>query len=150
MAQAILLKDVEALGKAGEAVDVSSGYLRNYLLPRKLAQPATKGALEDAQRRQQAAERSAAEAAERAGETGALLSKTVLTIQHRAGEDGRLFGSVTTKEVADAIQEARGLRIDRKRIRLEEPIREVGTYMVDVDVGGGVTATVKTIVAEQK
>ena len=150
MAQAILLKDVDSLGKAGEAVDVSPGYLRNYLLPRKLAQPATKGALEEAQRRSEAAERAAREASERAGDTGALLSKTVLTIQHRAGEDGKLFGSVTTKEVAEAIQEARGLRIDRKRIRLEEPIRDVGTYMVEVDVGGGVTATVKTIVAEQK
>jgi len=150
MAQAILLKDVETLGKAGEAVDVSPGYLRNYLLPRKLAQPATRGALEEAQRRQEAAERAAEQAAERAEETGALLAKTVLTIQHRAGEDGRLFGSVTTKEVADAIQDARGLRVDRRRIRLDEPIREVGTYMVEVEVGGGVTAKVKTIVAEQK
>jgi large subunit ribosomal protein L9 len=150
MAQAILLKDVEALGKAGEAVDVSPGYLRNYLLPRKLAQPATKGALEEAHRRREAAERAAQQAAERAEETGALLAKTVLTIQHRAGEDGKLFGSVTTKEVADAIQDARGLRVDRRRIRLDEPIREVGTYMVEVEVGGGVTAKVKTIVAEQK
>jgi large subunit ribosomal protein L9 len=150
MAQAILLKDVETLGKAGEAVDVSPGYLRNYLMPRKLAQPATKGALEEAQRRQEAAERAREQAAERAQETGALLAKTVLTIQHRAGEDGKLFGSVTTKEVADAIQEARGLRVDRRRIRLDEPIREVGTYMVEVEVGGGVTAKVKTIVAEQQ
>jgi large subunit ribosomal protein L9 len=150
MAQAILLKDVETLGKAGEAVDVSPGYLRNYLMPRKLAQPATKGALEEAQRRQEAAERAREQAAERAQETGALLAKTVLTIQHRAGEDGKLFGSVTTKEVADAIQEARGLRVDRRRIRLDEPIREVGTYMVEVGVGGGVTAKVKTIVAEQQ
>jgi large subunit ribosomal protein L9 len=150
MAQAILLKDVDTLGKAGEAVDVSPGYLRNYLLPRKLAQPATKGALEEAQRRLEAAELAAQQAAERAEEAGALLAKTVLTIQHRAGEDGRLFGSVTTKEVADAIQEARGLRVDRRRIRLDEPIREVGTYMVEVEVGGGVTVKVKTIVAEQK
>jgi large subunit ribosomal protein L9 len=150
MAQAILLKDVESLGSAGEAVDVSPGYLRNYLLPRKLAQPATRGALEDARRRQEAAERSAREAAERAEETAALLAKTVLTIQHRAGEDGKLFGSVTTKEIADAISDARGLRIDRKKIRLEEPIREVGTYLVDVELAGGVTTRIKTIVAEQK
>jgi large subunit ribosomal protein L9 len=150
VAQAILLKDVENLGSAGEAVDVSPGYLRNYLLPRKLAQPATKGALEEAQRRQEAAEKAAREAAERAGETAALLSKTVLTIQHRAGEDGKLFGSVTNAEIAEAIAEARGLRIDRKKIHLPEPIRETGTYMVDVEVGGGETASVKTIVAEQK
>ena len=150
MAQAILLKDVENLGEAGQAIDVSPGYLRNYLQPRKLAQPATAGALEEAARRQEAAERAAREAAERAEETAALLSKTVLTIQHRAGEDGRLYGSVTTKEIADAISEARGLRIDRKRIRLDDPIREIGTYMVEVELAGDATARVKTIVAEEK
>src|SRR5919198_1321668 len=147
MAQAILLKDVETLGKAGEAVDLSPGYLRNYLLPRKLAQPATAASLEEARRRREAGEERERQAAERAGETAALLSKTVLTIQHRAGEDGRLYGSVTTKEIADAISEARGLRVDRKKIRLDDPIREVGTYMVEIEVGGGQTAKVKTIVA---
>ncbi len=150
MAQAILLKDVPDLGEAGTAVDVSPGYLRNYLEPRRLAQPATPGALEAAQRQRERAELAAREASERAGETAALLSKTVLTIQHQAGEDGRLFGSVTNAEIAEAITEARGLRIDRKKIRLEEPIREIGTYMVEVEVGGGETARVKTIVAEQK
>jgi large subunit ribosomal protein L9 len=150
MAQAILLADVENLGSAGEAVDVSPGYLRNYLVPRKLAQPATQASLEDAQRRREAAERAAEEAAARAGETAALLSKTVLTIQHRAGEDGKLYGSVTNAEIADAIAEARGLKIDRKKIRLEDPIREIGTYMVEVELSGGATAKVKTIVAEQK
>ena len=130
MAQAILLKDVESLGEAGDAVDVSPGYLRNYLQPRKLAQPATQASLDEAQRRRETAEKAAKEAEERAGETAALLAKTVLTIQHRAGEDGKLFGSVTSAEIADAIQEARGLRIDRRKIRLEEPIREVGTFRV--------------------
>jgi len=150
VAQAILLKDVESLGKAGEAIDVSPGYLRNYLLPRKLAQPATAGGLEEARRRQEAAERAAREAAERAEENAALLAKTVLTIQHRAGEDGKLYGSVTTKEIAEAITEARGLRVDRKRIRLDDPIRELGTYMVEIELGGGSTARIKTIVAEEK
>ena len=74
----------------------------------------------------------------------------MLTIQHRAGEDGRLFGSVTSAEIADAIAEARGLRVDRRRIQLEEPIREVGTYMVDVELPSGAGARVKTIVVEQK
>src|SRR5438034_8396326 len=149
MTEAILLKDVDSLGQAGEAVDVSPGYLRNYLVPRKLAQPATKGALEEAARRREAAERAAQEAAERAGETAALLSKTVLTIHHRAGEDGKLFGSVTAKEIAEAIAEARGLRVERKRIRLDEPIRATGTYMVEVEVAPDSVARVKTIVAEQ-
>jgi large subunit ribosomal protein L9 len=147
MAQAILLKDVEDLGKAGEAVDVSAGYLRNFLQPRKLAQPATSGALAEAERRREAAEQAAQDAADRAEETGALLAKTVLTIQHRAGEDGKLFGSVTSKEIAEAIADARGLRVDPKKISLPEPIREVGTFMVEIEVGGGVSSKVKTIVA---
>ena len=150
MAEAILLKDVESLGERGEAIDVSPGYLRNYLIPRKLAQPATKGALEEAQRRREAAERTERETAERAQETAALLAKTVLTIHHRAGEDGRLFGSVTGKDIADAIREARNLRVDRRKVKLEQPIHETGTYMVDVEVSAGITASVKTIVAEEK
>ena len=149
MAQAILLKDVDDLGKAGDAVDVSPGYLRNFLAPRKLAQPATSGALAEAQRRREVAEQAAQDAADRAEETGALLAKTVLTIQHRAGEDGKLFGSVTSKEIAEAIADARALRVDPKKIRLPEPIREVGTFMVEIEVGGGVTSKVKTIVAPQ-
>jgi large subunit ribosomal protein L9 len=150
VAQAILLKDVENLGEAGDAIDVSPGYLRNYLVPRKLAQPATKGGLEEARRRREAAERAALEAAERAEQTASLLSKTVLTINHRAGEDGKLYGSVTAKEIADAIADARGLKVDRRKIRLEQPIHEIGTYMVEVELPGGATARVKTIVAEQR
>ncbi len=150
MAQAILLKDVESLGDAGDAVDVSPGYLRNYLVPRKLAQPATDRSLEEARRRQEAADKAAREAEERASETAALLSKTVLTIQHRAGEDGKLYGSVTSAEIADAIADARGLKVDRRKINLDDPIREVGTYMVEVELPGGQTASVKTIIAEQK
>ena len=73
----------------------------------------------------------------------------MLTIAHRAGEDGKLFGSVTVKEIAEGIAAARGLRVDRKRIRLAEPIRELGTYMIDVDVGGGRTAKVKTMVVDE-
>jgi large subunit ribosomal protein L9 len=150
MAQAILLQDVENLGSRVEAVEVSPGYLRNYLLPRKLAQPATKGALEEAQRRLEAAEKAERESAERAQETAALLSKTVLTIHHRAGEDGKLFGSVTSKEIADGIRDARDLKVDHRKIKLDEPIRETGTYMIEIEVSGGVTASVKTIVAEEK
>jgi large subunit ribosomal protein L9 len=150
MAEAVLLKEVEGLGEAGEAIDVSPGYLRNYLIPRQLAQPATKGALEEARRRLEREEEEERRAAERADETAALLAKTVLTINHEAGEDGKLFGSVTSKDIADAIGAARGLKIDRKKIRLEEPIRETGSFMVEIEVGGGVTAKVKTIVAESK
>ena len=150
MPQAILLKDVDQLGERGTVVDVSKGYLRNYLIPRQLAEPATKGAIEAARRRREAAERAVVEAAERAQESAAVLSRTVLTIAHQAGDDGRLFGSVTAQDIADAIREARGIRIDRRKVHLEEPIRTVGTRMVDVEVADGVTATVKTMVVEQK
>ena len=149
MAQAILLADVEGLGENGTAIEVSPGYLRNYLQPRGLAQPATPGALEEAIRRKEAADKAEREAVARAAETASLLSKTVLTIQHRAGEDGKLYGSVTTKEIAEAIRDARGLKVDKRKIRLDVPIHQVGTYMIDVEVAGGATASVKTIVAEE-
>jgi large subunit ribosomal protein L9 len=150
MAQAILLADVEGLGENGTAVEVSPGYLRNYLQPRGLAQPATPGALEEAIRRKEAAERAEREAIARAKENASLLSKTVLTINHRAGDDGKLYGSVTTKEIAEAIRDARGIKVDRKKIRLDVPIHQVGTYMIDVEVANGAVASVKTIVAEEK
>jgi large subunit ribosomal protein L9 len=150
MPQAILLQDVESLGERGTIVDVSKGYLRNYLVPRKLAQPATPGALEAAKARMEAAERAQEEAAERAEENAAVLTKTVLTISAQAGEDGRLFGSVTPQDIADAIREARGLRIDRRKVHLDEPIRNVGTHMVVVEVADGVTATVKTMVVDSE
>jgi len=148
MPEAILLKDVENLGEKGAVVDVSKGYLRNFLIPRNLAQPATKGAIDAARRQQQAEERSRQEAETRAAEHADLLSKTVLTLSHQAGEDGRLFGSVTSQDIADAIRDARGITVDRRKVHLEEPIKHVGTYMVVVEMADGVTATIKTIVSE--
>ncbi len=148
--EAILLKDVETLGEQGAVVDVSKGYLRNYLIPRKLAQPATKGAVETIRQRQAAAEKAAREAVERAQENVNLLNRTVLTIPQQAGADGRLFGSVTAQDVATAIREARGLRIDKRNVHLPEPIKNVGTYMVVVDVVEDVTATIKTMVVAKK
>ena len=150
MPEAILLKDVEGVGEQGAVVDVSKGYLRNYLIPRKLAQPATKGSVEEARRRMEAQEKAAEHAATAAQETAELLNKTVLTIAQQAGEDGRLFGSVTTEDISNAIREARGLRIDRRHIQLEEPIKTIGTHLVTLEVAPGVTATVKTMVTEQK
>jgi large subunit ribosomal protein L9 len=146
MPQAILLQDVETLGERGAVVDVSPGYLRNYLLPRKLAEPATDGSIKAATRRREAAERAVKDAAERAQENAALLGRTVLTITQQAGDDGRLFGSVTTQDIADAIRDARGIKVDRRKIHLDDPIRHTGTYMVVVEVTDEVTATVKTMV----
>lgn len=150
MAQAILLQDVESLGARGQAIDVSPGYLRNYLIPRKLAQPATAGALEEAVRRTEAAERAEKARAQREAEAAGLLTKTVLTIHQRAGEDGKLFGSVGAKEITDALRDARDLRIEKKRVRLDQPIRELGTFMVEIELSDGTVAAVKTIVSEEK
>jgi large subunit ribosomal protein L9 len=149
VAQAILLRDVETLGERGTVVDVSPGYLRNYLVPRKLAQPATEASIAEARRRQEAAERAVQEAAEKAEETAALLRKTVLTISHQAGDDGRLFGSVTSQEIVDAVRQARGVRLDKRRVLLDEPIRTTGTHMVTVEIAEGVVADIKTIVTPQ-
>jgi large subunit ribosomal protein L9 len=146
MPQAILLQDVETLGEKGTVVDVSPGYLRNYLQPRKLAEPATAGSIKVAERRREDAERALREAEERAQENAGLLGRTVLTIPQQAGDDGRLFGSVTPQDIADAIRDARGIRIDRRKVHLDEPIRNTGTYMVVVEVADGVTAAVKTMV----
>jgi large subunit ribosomal protein L9 len=150
MPEAILLEDVETLGERGTVIDVSKGYLRNYLIPRKLAQPATRGAVEAIRQRQQAAERAAQQAVERAQENIGLLNRTVLTIPQQAGADGRLFGSVTAQDISTAIREARGLRIDKRDVHMPEPIRNVGTYMVVVEVAEGATATVKTMVVPKK
>jgi len=146
MAQAILLQDVETLGERGDVVDVSSGYLRNFLAPRQLAERATPGALAEVQRRRDAAEREAREKVERAEENAALLRKTVLTISQQAGDDGRLFGSVTSQEIAKAIKQARGIKVDKRHIYIDEPIKATGTHMVRVEVNDGVFAEVKTIV----
>jgi large subunit ribosomal protein L9 len=148
--QAILLKDVDGLGEAGSVVDVSAGYLRNYLTPKKLAQSATPASIAAAERRLEQAEQATRQQAEREKETAALLSKTVLTIPHQAGEDGRLFGTVTAKEIVDALRQARGLRIDRRAVRLEAPIRELGTHMVEIEVSADVVASVKTMVVDQR
>ena len=148
MAQAILLADVEGLGENGTAVEVSPGYLRNFLQPRGLAQPATPGALEEAIRRKEAAEKAEREAIARAKENASLLSKTVLTINHRAGDDGKLYGSVTTKEIENEVKKA-GLAVDRKKMHLAEPLKALGTFEIPVKLMADVTATLKVEVVKK-
>jgi large subunit ribosomal protein L9 len=148
--EAILLQDVEALGEQGDVIDVSKGYLRNYLVPRKLAQPATRAAIEAIRARQEAEERAARNAIEKARENVSLLNRTVLTVPQQAGADGRLFGSVTAQDIANAIKDARGLKIDKRNVHLPEPIKNVGTYMVVVEVVENETATIKTMVVAKK
>ena len=150
MPEAILLQDVETLGEQGKVIEVSKGYLRNYLIPRKLAQPATRGAVEAIRQRKEAAERAERNAVERAEENVNLLNRTVLTVPQQAGADGRLFGSVTAQDIATAIREARGIKIDKRNVHMPEPIKNVGTYMVVVEVVDGVTATIKTMIVAKK
>lgn len=149
MAQVILLQDVDRLGVKGDVVDVTKGYLRNYLIPRKLASHATDSAISAAKKRMEDEERQKREAVERSQENATTLGRTVLTIEQQAGEDGRLFGSVTSQDIADAIKDARSIRVDKADVRLPEPIKTVGTHMVEVEVPGGAVATIKTIVVAQ-
>jgi len=148
MPDAILLKDVENVGRRGDVVDVSKGYLRNFLLPRNLAQPATKGALAEAERLQEITRKADAVRRKEAAEHAEQLGRTVLTLPHKAGEDGRLYGAVTNAEIADAIKEARGFEVDKRKVHLGEPIKHTGTYQIDVDLADGVRASVKVLVTE--
>lgn len=144
---AILVKDVEGLGEAGTVVSVSRGYMRNFLLPRGFAEIATEARVAEVRRRE--GERRAAEdrAGDEARDLADLLSRTILTLKAKAGGDGRLFGSITAADVAEAIKAARGADVDRRHIQVEPAIRTVGTYSVPVDLGHGHTAEVKTIVS---
>ena len=144
---AILLQDINGLGDAGTVVSVARGYMRNYLQPRGLAEAATPARIAEVQRNE--AKRKAAEERSRAlaVEQTDLLGRTILTLKAKAGDDGRLFGSITSGDVADAIQEARGIVIDRRRITVDPPIRAVGTYNVPIELGPDLIAEVKTIVS---
>lgn len=149
MPEAILLKDVDNLGHKGSLVVVSKGYLRNYLLPRKLAQVATASSIAAAEIAYEAAAAERAQAADDSQALADLLSSTTLTITASAGEDGRLFGSVTPQDIADAVLEARAVEIDKRKIRLEAPIKETGSHSVEIDLAIGIKATVTAIVAAQ-
>ena len=145
--QAILLSEVEGLGEAGSVVNVARGYMRNYLLPRGLAEMATPARIAEIQRREEQRRVAEARAEEQARELADLLGRTILTLKAKAGGDGRLFGSITSADVATAIEEARGVRIDRRNINVEPPIRAVGTYAVPIEFAPGLTTEVKTIVS---
>ena len=147
--EVILLQDVENLGEKGSMANVARGYARNFLIPRKLAEPATPGKVAEFQRREEERKSRDARMSVQAEEYTATLNKTVLTLTAKAGEGDRLFGSITGADIADAIKDARGFTIDKRKVLLEEPIKELGTFMVDVEVAEGFVATVKTIVTPE-
>lgn len=145
--QAILLKDVDGLGGTGTVVSVARGYMRNYLVPRGLAEEATPARVAEIQRQADRQRRAVERQRRVAQEQADLLGRTILTLKAKAGDDGRLFGSITAGDVADAIFEARGIRVDRRHVSVDPPIRAVGTYTVPVELAADLHAEVKTIVS---
>ena len=145
----IFQQDVKGQGKKGELKEVSEGYARNYLLPRKLATEATKDNInaftqkEKAKRAQELRDRQLAE------ENAARLKDIVVTIRARAGSNGKLFGSVTSQEIADALKEQHGIEIEKNRIVQAEPIKSFGSYEVKCKFGYGIDGTLNLLVIEK-
>ncbi len=133
----ILLQDVEGLGKAGDLKEVANGYARNYLLPRRLAAGATPSLVATRTQRIAAEQRKVEKQAEVNRQLAERLSQVTLTFRARVGSQGRLYGSITSQDVAAALREAENIQIDRRTIDLSEPIRSVGTFNVPVKVAGG-------------
>ncbi len=145
----ILLQDVRAQGKKGDLITVSDGYARNFLLPRKLAMEADAQkiaelkAQEDAKLRRMAEEKKAAEAL--AEKLTSLLTKVTIS----SGADGRLYGSDTAKDVAEAVQAQHGIEIDRRKLDIPDPIKAYGTYEIEVKLYAGVTGKINLLVADK-
>jgi large subunit ribosomal protein L9 len=130
----ILLQDVEGLGKAGDLKDVANGYARNFLLPRRLAAGATPELLANHQQRIAAEQRKLEKRAEQNRQQADRLSQISLTFKARVGREGRLYGSITSQDIAAGLRESEGISIDRRVIDLPNPIRALGTYMVPVKI----------------
>jgi large subunit ribosomal protein L9 len=128
----LLNADVSDLGRQGEIVEVADGYARNYLLPKKLAQKATAGAVESATRRAVIREAAERKAVEDASDLASALAGTRVVIAAHAGDEGRLYGSVTVADVAEGIKKFTGVEIDRHHIKLDQPIRAIGLHEVVV------------------
>jgi large subunit ribosomal protein L9 len=144
--QVVLQQDVDKVGKSGDLVRVRPGFARNFLLPRQLAVPATTAAVRRIEHDKVVALAKAEKGKKEGRDAADKLSALVIKITQKAGEDGRLFGSVTTKDIEAAIK-AHGLVVDRKRIQLAEPIKSVGSYEIVVKLVSDVTATLKVEVA---
>jgi large subunit ribosomal protein L9 len=147
--EVILLTDVEKVGLRGEVVDVARGYARNFLLPRRLAEEATPGRVAELRKREDLRGRQEARNTEQAQEIANVLGKTVLRFEVKAGPTGALFGSVTPTDIADEIWRARKIRVDRRKIEVDEPIKRIGRYEVPIAVFEDVTVEVKTLVVPE-
>lgn len=142
----ILSKDVKDVGKKGQAVEVSEGHARNFLLPRGLAVIATDGAVRSMEQEKQAVQRKKERELQDAQKLAAKLNSASIKITVRSGEGGKLFGSVTSADIANALM-AQGIKIDKRKIELRESIKVAGTYKVDVRVYHETVATLTLIVA---
>jgi len=130
----ILLQDVEGLGKAGDLKEVANGYARNYLLPRNMAAGATPALIANRQQRIAAEQRKQEKQAENNRQQAEKLGQVTLTFKARVGREGRLYGSITSQDIAEGLREAEGISIDRRMIDLPNPIRSVGTFTVPVKI----------------
>ena len=144
----ILLKDVKGQGKKGEIVNVSDGYARNYLFPRNLAQEATAQNLNSAQVKQEAAAHKKEMEKKNAQEMTKQLENKGVVIKAKCGSTGRLFGAITNAEIAEALNQQTGLELDKKKVVLANPIKELGEYTVTVKLYAGVQATIGLKVEE--
>lgn len=145
----ILLEDVKSLGKKGEVVNVSDGYARNFIFKKNLGLEATPKALNDLKLQKQNDEKIAAENLEKAKALARELSGKSVTLSIKAGSDGRAFGSVSTKEISAAAKEQLGYDLDKKKMHLAEPIKNVGSFTVPIKLHPKVTAELKVIVKEK-
>lgn len=146
--QVILLEDVKTLGKKGDIVNVSDGYARNFVLPKKLGVEANSQNRNDLKLQKANAEKVAKEQLEAAKELAGVLETKEVTLKIKSGEGGRTFGSVSSKEIAQAAKEQCGLELDKKKIQLPEPIKALGAYEVGVKLHPKVTGTLKVKVIE--
>ena len=144
----ILLADVKGTGKKGEMYEVSDGYARNFLLPKKLAKPATVQAVGEMKAKKASADYHAQVEREAAQELANKLSAVTVKIKARAGENGKLFGAVTNKEIAEALAAQSGNNVDKKKISLAADIKNYGTYEATVKLHPGISAVVKVVVCE--
>ena len=144
----ILLADVKGTGKKGEMHDVSDGYARNFLFPKKLAQPATSQSIGEMKARQESNKFHMDQEMAQAKELAEQLDKTDVVIHVKAGSTGRLFGAVTTKEIADAICEKTKIEIDKKKIAIDGDIKVYGDYEATIKLHSGVSAKIKVNVCE--
>lgn len=145
----LLLQDVKGTGKKDQIVNVSDGFARNYLFPKKWAVEATTATVRGAQKKQEAEDKREQERKDEAMEKGRELSEKTVTLQVRAGEKGRLYGSVTTQEIADALKAQHGIEVDKRKIDLNQPIRQVGEVTATIKLYPGVTIEMKVLVVAQ-